>query len=432
MQEIFVKKSCHAGYNINNRGGTKMINVAKLENGLQILTENDDHAKTLTLSYVVKCGSYNEDKSNLGIAHFTEHMLFKGTTNRNSVEISEYVEKIGGILNAETSFQHTKYYCTVPAESWKTGIDIISDLVWNNLIPEEEFEREKQVVLEELKMYEDNASAKACELLNKKMFNSSVNRQLIGGTLESVKAITRDQMISFIDKNYTPKNIFVVATGNINHNELVEFIKNYMEDVELISNNDISVEEFTPGKSDGKDEVLSKDINQSHLCWGSFGPRPSDKDYVVGEVISTLLGGNASSRLYQIIREQQGLAYTVSMDCEPVFDLSILNGYVGLDKENIPNVKKVISEQFDILKKELVSEEELQKAKSYIRGTVLIAFERTSSKNRFICESILNNIDTDLDKYLKEIDNVISDDIKNFAVKYFNTDNIYFSEIISK
>jgi predicted Zn-dependent peptidase len=408
-----------------------MIKETKLDNGLLIITDTDDHAKTTTISYTVKCGSYDEDDSNRGIAHFTEHMLFKGTAERTSQEISESIEGIGGILNACTSFDHTMYHCTVPTDFWEIGVEVISDLIWNNTIPEEEFEREKQVILEELKMYDDDASSKVWELLFVHLYRNNPNRQRVGGTLETVSKIQRQQMIDFIDKYYVPNNMIVVATGNINHDKLVEFIKSYCPELE--PSEDIERQELVSEKLGQKDLIETRsNIAQSQLCWGMFGPLVKEEDYVSGEIACSILGGNSSSRLYQLIREQKGWAYTVKMDIEGISDNGVISGYVGLDGNNIESVKKTVMEQLEKLKKESINEEELKRAKAYVKGTLMISLERTSVQNDFIVSSFLNDSSLNVEEFYNRIDKVTAEDIKEFANKYFNQDNICFVQIVPK
>lgn len=408
-----------------------MINETKLENGLLVITNSDSNAKTTTISYTVKCGSYDEEESNRGIAHFTEHMLFKGTAERSSQEISQVIEGVGGKLNACTSFDFTMYHCTVPTDFWQVGIDVLSDLIWNNTIPEEEFEREKQVILEELKMYDDDAGSKVWDLLYTHLHQNNPNRQLVGGTLESVSKINRQQMIDFIDKFYIPSNMFIVATGNINHEKLVDFVKSCCP--ELRKSSPIERQKLLPETLGQKDLVEKRsDISQSQFCWGMFAPRANDKDYFVGEVICSILGGNSSSRLYQLIREQKGWAYTVKMDIESLSDQGIISGYVGLDGNNIAAVKQTIIEQLEILKSEIVSEEELARAKAYIKGILMISLERTSVQNEFIVGSFLNDSNLDVEYFYEKIDEVTTENIKEFANKYFTKDNICFVQIIPK
>ncbi|MFW6015133.1 MAG: M16 family metallopeptidase [bacterium] len=409
-----------------------MYKTTTLKNNLEIITQHDSNKDIVTLSYLVKCGCYDEVRENLGIAHFVEHMLFKGTTNRNAQQIFEEIEGIGGILNAATSFEHTRYYCTVPSEYWKMGIDILSDLIWNNLIPKDEFKKEKQVILEELKMYQDDSSSKVFDLLLKSLHPSYINRQTIGGTIESVSNITRNQMLKFIDKYYIPKNIVIIATGNVNHNELVSFIDKYCSSIELQDYKLENKNNFVPDKLGHDDLIEKREIAQSHLAWGMFGPKPSEKEFIISEVVTSLLCGSSSSRLYQIIREQQGLCYTIHMDNISLSDISIINGYVGLDHNNISNVKKIILEEINKLKEENVTEEELNRVKKYIIGTEKISLETTSSKSSYITDCLINKTERTIDEYFEEIESVTQDDIKIFAKKYFKEDNICFTQIIPR
>lgn len=409
-----------------------MLQKTTLDNGLVIVTNHNDYNKTTTISYTVRCGSYNEEDNNRGIAHFTEHMLFKGTTNRTSQQINEEIEGIGGILNAETSFEHTKYHVTVLSEYWEKGIEVLSDMIWNNLIPEDEFKKEKQVILEELKMYDDNPGAKIWDLLFKRMFLNYPNRQSVGGTIQSVSAITREQMIEFIDKFYVPSNMILVATGNIDHNKLVDFAKEFSSGVELKALKKSQIKPFKMTKLKGPDLAEKKEIAQSHLAWGLYGPKPSDDDFATSEVVACILGGNASSRLYQIIREERGLAYTVRMDSEGLSDVGLLSGYVGLDGNSINSVKEVIIAEINKIKQEPVSENELERAKAYIKGTTMIAFEKTSSQNSYIVNTLIANGKPEIDDYIKSIENVTANDIQKFTAKYLKEDNICFVQITPK
>lgn len=407
------------------------MNKTKLKNGLNIISQYND-VDIVSISYLINCGSYDEELDERGIAHFTEHMLFKGTTNRSSKQISEDIEGIGGILNAETSFQYTKYYCSVPADYWKIGVDVLSDLVWNNLIPEGEFERERNVILEELKMYDDAPSSKVYDLLFTHLHPSYTNRQLAGGTIETVSKITRQQMLNFIDKFYNPKNITIVAAGKIDHEELVQFVEKLMSSIEFKDTLTNVGEEFIADSLDREDLIEHKEIAQAHVCWGMFGPEPQERDYITGKVIATLLGGNSSSRLYQSIREKQGLAYNIYMYSMMTKDLSLLIGGVSLEENNIDKVKNEIFNEFDNLKNELVDIEELNRVKSFIKGISKINLETTIEKNNFICDNVIYDTEHDIEFYYQAIDSITPLDIKNFSNKYFRDDNICFVQLLPK
>ena len=407
-----------------------MYKESNLDNGMKIITLLDNNAPTVTLTYLIKCGSYNEDKNNLGIAHFTEHMLFKGTLNRTSNKINWDIENFGGLLNAETFFNYTKYYCTVPYEYWEIGIDVLSDLVWFNTIPKDEFQKEKQVILEELKMYEDDSGSKVFDLLMQGMNKNEISRQLVGGTIETVSKIKREQMIDFIDQNYNPNNIVIVATGNIKHEKLVDFVENFCKDIDFKKSPISDIPANFEIDTDFQEIIEQKEISQASLCWGLFGPQPSKEEIYTLEIISTLLGGNSSSILYQTIREKFGLVYTVYTSIMNLGNTSIFYGYAGLDQKNVKKVKDIVLTELLNLKTNLVDNEELEFIKRYIKGTYALCQEKTSGKNNVICECIIN--DLDYDNYIENINKVTTEDIMNFAQKYFSEDQIQFAQIIPK
>lgn len=405
----------------------------KFENGFEIYTESIDNAKTATFSIYVKAGSYNES-DHIGIAHFVEHTVFKGTKTRNPQELMEAIENVGGYVNAETSFEHTRYFSTVPAEEWKVAAEIMSDIVFNATFPEDEIDSERSVIQEELKMYFDDASSHVSEMLFNAMHESYPNRQSIGGTVESVGNITRQDLIDFKDKFYQPNNMFVVATGNINHDDVVNFMKEIVEGLENKNEpSDLVKEQFEPDIL--KSDVVTQErnnIEQAHFTWGLFGPAANDDDSFVVDVITTILGGNFTSRLYQIIREQRGLAYTVNVGFMTTSDSGIITGYTGLQSDNIDEVKDIVIEEFEHLRTELVSDIELNRAIAYNKGTHLRRGDNLSSINGYIGSSIIEGSSANPDDYIKGVESVTSEDIKRVALKYFTPDNWQFAKIIPK
>ena len=192
-----------------------MIKRSKLKNGIQIVTYSDPNSKLVTIGYVVKNGSYNEREDQTGLSHLIEHMLFKGTINRTVEQINKDIERVGGYFNACTSYTFTKYYATVPKDYWKIGADVISDLVFNHTFPEDGFKSEKEVVKEEIAMYNDDPSSFVLDKINEIMFDKYKNRQSISGTKEDIDRYTIDDLNELIETNYCANNLTVLATGNI-------------------------------------------------------------------------------------------------------------------------------------------------------------------------------------------------------------------------
>lgn len=400
-----------------------------LSNGIDIFTEKIDSAKTFTFSIYIKAGSYQETDK-IGIAHFLEHMVFKGTSTRSSQDLMEEIENIGGYINAETSFEHTRYFATVPAENWNTAADIISDIVFNPSFPEKEVDLERTVIQEELKMYSDDASSHVTDMLLKAMHESYPNRQSIGGTVQTVAEISRDDLIAFKNKFYQPNNIFIVATGQVDHEAVVKF----MEQFSNVENNEEIQEEqgFEPDILSSDTESLERNIEQSHFAWGLFAPSASDPDAPVIDIITTILGGSMSSRLYQLIREQRGLAYTVNVGYLDLKHNGMISGYTGLEASKIEEVKEIVVEEFERLRNEPVNDNELKRAIAYTRGSRIISLEKPSSINSYIGNSIIKQTSSDPDEYTSKIEAVTKEDIQRVARKYFTPDNWQFTKITPK
>lgn len=401
----------------------------KLNNGLEVFIDKDVSSEIVTFCYLVKCGSFNENDSNRGIAHFTEHMLFKGTTNRKFSEINKDIEKVGGMLNAETSFDYTRYYSVVPLSQWEIGINVISDIIWNNTIPHEEFDKEKNVVIEELLMYDDDPQDKAIQNLNILLTGDYENRKLIGGTPESVSNITREDMINFIDKFYTPNNMALVITGNVDENKILDFINSYINiDITLNKKEEverINIEKIKPGENVEK----YNNIGQAHIAFGLNGPEPSSDDYTAFEIIAHVLGGNSSSILYHTIREVEGLAYITYVHTEELFDCSQLIGYVGLNKSNIKKCKNIILKEFKNIYDNGLSEEILKQTIDCLKGNSILGLETCRSKNSYLCNCIIYGMDYDKEEYFKKLDQVNINTIKTVAKKYLQPEKISFSYV---
>lgn len=403
-----------------------------LNNGLTIITKEDKNSKICTLGYVIKSGSYEENENERGIAHLIEHMLFKGTLNRNYKEINKEIESIGGYLNAETNYEYTKYHCTIPYDKWEIGMDVLSDMIFNHTIPEEELIKERKVVQEELKMYNDDPSSFINFKLVEKMFKNYPNRQLIGGTIESVGNITRENILDFINRNYYPENMIFIATGNVEHDKIVNFIHNYIDKLH-IEFNSYQKEENEFVKYDLNNEVFKfkrQEIEQIHLSFGLFGPSYNHEDMYPLNLLITILGGNCSSILYDIIREQKGLAYTIFLDIEALKDVSIICGYAGLNAENNDTIHEILKQFKNI--KQNINEELLESAKSYLIGMQYLRLEKTSGINSFLTEQLIHDNYDSEETIINKIKSVTMDDIFRVIDKYLNEKNICFMQLNKK
>lgn len=409
----------------------EIIKSTKLDNGLEIITADVKTSDFVTINYYVNVGSFDEKEDVLGIAHLTEHLLFKGTVNRTSKEIFYDIEKLGGNLNAYTSYDHTTYYATIPKEYWKNALDILSDMMWNCIIPESEFEQEKLVVIEELKMYNDDGKDRAVNLMSKTYFKKFKNRYNNGGTIDTVSKIKQNDVVEYIENFYIPKNIKILVTGNINHDEVVEYVKQYT-DKYIFENKSIqyraNVLENDVNVADAEE---SMDTSQSHLIF-YFSLNESDiKSICIFDMASYLFGTGFNSRLSEI-RDKYGYAYTVCCDNDIFKDMSIFFGYVGLNKNNIEKTKEIIEKEILNICENGITDEELDRGKNHMRSKILQSFETTDNSNLFKINMIRLDLEYDSENILKILDNLTIQDINNFFKKYFGLDKIGYIEILQK
>ena len=414
-----------------------MIYKTTLKNGLQIVIEQDKNAKSCTCEYIVACGSLDESGdynniNNFGVAHFVEHMLFKGTVNRTVDDINNDIAAIGGYCNAATSFDHTLYYISSPADVWKDNLEILNDLFWNSTLPEEEFEQEKTVILEELKMYEDKPRSKCMENLDILINKNFPNRQRVAGTIQSVSDLTIDDLRKWIKNYYQPNNVALLISGNVPIKEVLADINIFMLykekqiilDRSKIFNNEIMNNKLI--------RLQKNDLSQAHLSFAIKGVPSYEKDYYIQDLIADYLGGGFVSKLYNIIREKLGLAYTVNVSTNTLRDSSYIIGYCGLKKENINRVHKIIIKELNKLKRNLIDEKELNILKALYKGKALLALETTSAKLSIHEDNFIYNTNYTVDDILDIVLNVTNKDILNFANKYFIEKNICWSIIEPK
>ena len=399
-----------------------------LNNGLKVITKNNPNSKICTIGYIIKSGSYHENDNERGMAHVVEHMMFKGTIHRDYKQINHDIESVGGYLNACTSFEYTKYYCSMPKEQWQVGLDVMSDLIFNHTIPEDELKKELEVIKEEIYMYNDDPGSYVCDQLYRKMFKKYPNRQSIAGTGESVGKFTRDGVLNFIERNYFPENMVLLAVGNVDHEKIVEFVNKYIDNLNIQFNSyQVEYEPFVPYKMNGKIYKFKKrDVSQTHLQFGFFGPGYKHEDTVALDLLTTILGGNSSSVLYNKIREEKGLAYTVSVGIDMLPDVSLILGYAGLNSKSdvIPDIEHVI---FNI--KDQLTEEKLEAAKRYSIGTSEMALEKTSAIHDYLTSKIVNNDTKTLEDDIADIEKVTLDDLKRVADKYLNKENLCYIKL---
>jgi predicted Zn-dependent peptidase len=353
------------------------VEVSSLANGIRLITETVPHVRSVAVGIWMGTGSRQESPEENGISHFIEHMVFKGTTSRSAEDIARSVDSIGGNLDAFTAKEMVSFNAKVLDEHLPLVFDILSDLVLNPLFNDEDIEKEKGVVLEELKMEADNPEYLVHELFSNNFWKDHPLGKPILGTRETVKRFSREKIDGYYRKFYVPSNIVITAAGNLDHSRLLELVRGRFET--LLGNGSVP---SSPVPSTHARLSLrhKKSLEQVNLCLGvPCYPLPHEKRYA-SLVLNTVLGGGMSSRLFQNIREKRGLAYAVFSEMTAFRDTGCVSVYAGTSRESAREVVRLILEELRRMKQERIPEEELRRAKDNLKGSLLLGLESTGSR----------------------------------------------------
>ena len=387
------------------------MDIITFTNGLRLWVKQMKHTRSISTGVFVGAGCMYENKENNGIAHFIEHMVFKGTTTRSAYQIVEEMERYGIQINAFTSKNHTAYYTVAIDEYAEKCMEMLSDLYYNATFTEENMAREKGVVLEEISMGEDDSEDKCMELLSQAHFGDDILALPILGTPETVNSFTRQTIDDFMRNYYTPQNTMISIAGNITKEKAVELVKkdfniNSIHRDPIVFKKDRAV----PSKQFFKKE---KDIEQANvgICFPSFGL--TEKLSPASSIIMNMLGGGMSSRLFQRIREELGLVYNIySLDMQYVEE-GFVNIFFATNPSSVKQALKAIREVILKVREEGFSEEEIKKSKAQFKSAIIIAAESSAHLMKAGGKyGILMNKAYNLDNRLNDIEAVTADDIK--------------------
>jgi len=398
------------------------IEMTTLANGVRIITETMPHVRSVSVGIWVGTGSRRETGEQNGISHFIEHMLFKGTTQRSAEEIARSVDSIGGNLDAFTAKELVCFNTKVLDEHLSQAFDVLADLVLHPLFRDEDIEKEKGVILEEIKMEADSPDYLVHEIFSSNFWKDHPLGKPILGTPQSVKRFDREMIRSYYDSVYEPSNLLVTAAGNLTHERLAELVERYFLCLQ-------------PGSAAPLDQApntharialrTKKALEQVHLCLGvpSY-PLPHHERFAC-YVLNTLLGGGMSSRLFQNIRERQGLAYAVFSELNPYRDTGCLAIYAGTSIESARQVVESITKEFHQLKEQRVTDEELRRAKDHLKGSLMLSLESTASRMSNLArqEMYFGRFFT-LDELVESIESVTGADVQHVARQFFNSRQI--------
>lgn len=347
--------------------------IANLKNSMQVIYKQKPDCYSVSTGILISCGSRFETPTYAGISHFVEHLLFKGTNTRSAKQLKESIEGKGGSFNAFTSEEIVCYYIKILKPHLETGLDILSDMIKNPLFDQNEIEKERNVILEEINMYRDFPARYVFELLDNVMFENHPLGTSILGTPETLKNINRQTLLHFVENYHTGKNLVLSVAGSFDEDELIGLSEKLLNSI-----TDGKKADFIPFNE--KKDTLSyniklKEIEQCHFCLGFYAyPREDDRRFALS-VANTILGGNMSSRLFNEIRENRGLAYDIKSYTKSYYDTGAIIVSAGLIPTNLTESLKVIKEQMHNMIEKKVTEKELESAKEYLISQFLMGLE---------------------------------------------------------
>jgi predicted Zn-dependent peptidase len=348
-----------------------------LPNGLTILTEKMDHIRSVSIGIWVKSGSRHEDPNVNGISHFVEHMVFKGTSSRSAEDIARQVDSIGGNMDAFTGKETICFNVKVLDEHLPVAVDILSDMVLHPIFDVNEITRERGVILEEIKMDEDNPDYLVHEIFTQNFFKGHPLGKPILGTKETVRRFDQEAIWGYYGGKFSPGNMIISAAGNLNHKEFVDLLRQRFEHLPVGSNG----WHDTPPKINSRIILRNKKaLEQVQICVGVPSYSISHERRYVTYILNTLLGGGMSSRLFQNVREKQGLVYSIFSELNPFRDTGMLSVYAGTSRESAPKVVQSIVHEFRELKTQPISEEELKRAKDQLKGSLMLSLESSTAR----------------------------------------------------
>ena len=402
------------------------IEKTVLENGLTIITEQMNHVRSASVGIWVRSGSRHEAAHLNGISHFIEHTLFKGTRKRTSREIAVESDAIGGHVDAFTSREVASYYVKVLDQHLERAFDLLADLVTSPLFANEELDRERNVVLEEIKMVEDTPDDLVHEVFVSNFWPDHPLGRSILGTADTLATFDHDRVVQYFQDVYTPRNLVISGAGNIEQAKFIEMIARYFGG---LTDRPANLSSSAPATAPRR-VLINKDLEQAHLMMGTRCPSMTSDDRYSVHVLNVILGGGMSSRLFQTIREEHGLAYAVYSGVNAYTDAGYLSVYAATSPEQMTDVIRLSTEQFSKFKVEPVSDAELQRAKDQLKVSIMLSLESTSARmSNLARQEIFFGRQFTLDEILERIERVTIDDVQRIANEIFRGDQIAITAI---
>ncbi|OGC78507.1 MAG: hypothetical protein A2145_02195 [candidate division Zixibacteria bacterium RBG_16_40_9] len=392
-----------------------------LDNGIRVVSEKISSVRSISIGIWVDVGSRDEAQEESGISHFLEHMVFKGTKKRTAKEIAQALESVGGILNAFTAREQTCYYAHILDEHLPIAVDVLSDILKNSLLDSQDLEKEKKVIVEEIKDIEDNPGDLIHDIYAGALWPDHPLGRPVIGSLETVSSLNRNNLTNFMQKNYNSKKVVVAASGNVKHEELVKLIEKKLQ----FNSKDGYPNQSSAPPVKSNIKIVNRETAQTHICLGvtSFPYKHPNRQILF--VLNTILGGGMSSRLFQSVRENSGLAYSIYSFVDFFEDSGTFGVYLGTNSQQVLNALNLVLKEISKIKKEKLTSPELYFAKSQIKGNLVIGMESTSNRmNRLARNELFLNEYLPIEKTIAEIEKVKEKQIHDITNELFSPDRL--------
>lgn len=395
--------------------------ITTLDNGIRVITETVNHVQFMSMGFWVGVGSRYESEKQWGITHFIEHMLFKGTEKRTADQISGAVDAVGGQLNAFTSKENTCYYIKTLTEDFPLAVDVLSDMFLNSRFDNEEIAKEREVIIEEIKMYEDTPDDQVHDLMSANLWPDHPLGRAILGTEESIAAFDHDMLKDYMKQYYTGSNIVVSVVGNISHKQVVDAIQEVLGGIPKGEPNQYAIAD----RAKAGVNCYYKEIAQSQICVAMPGVAKEDDRLFPLSILNTYLGGGMSSRLVKKIREEEGLAYSVYSYNGSYTDTGAFVISVGTRPENCQRVIDIILEELEDVRQNGITQDELDKSFSQLKGSLYMGLETVNSRMNKLGRSLLiyDRVITP-EENVDDLSKVTVEDVKALAGDMFRKENL--------
>ncbi len=393
------------------------VQKTRLRNGVRVITERISSVRSVSIGVWIDVGSRNEPDSINGISHFIEHMHFKGTKNMGALEIARSLEEVGGSINAFTSREQTCYYARIMSSYLPRAIDILGDILTDSTFKPNDLKKEKAVILEEIKDVADSPGEYIHDLIASQVWAKHALGNPIMGNAETVSSMTRKQVLGYINSNYNSQNIVVAATGDVSHRKLVQMVRKSFD--WSVGSND--VDKAIPEQSVALKKAYVNDTQQTHVCiaFPSIGYSDQNRFALMG--INTLLSGGMSSRLFQTVREDAGLCYTIYSYQEFFKDCGQFCVYFGSDKKHVEQASHLVFKELKRLKKRLLTPTELTRVRDQLKGNLVLSMESTHNRmNRLARQELMLGRYVSLDETCEYIDGITAKQIQDVARQIFD------------